>query len=353
MSKLRFGICGLGFMGQGHLVRVRVHPDAELVAVCDRDADRRAGKWGTGLGNLDYGDGIDGPPVPPTARKYADWQELTADPDIDAVLIALPTALHADVTVAALETGKHVLCEKPMGVRAADCDRMIQAQEASSRTLMIAQCIRFWPHYELIQRYIAEGRIGKVRFAALRRDSSPPDYSADNWLMDAAQSGGGFLDLHVHDVDYAQHVFGLPAEIVARGSIGPTKNVDHLVATWSYEDGRYVTLEGGWAFTPPFKFDMGITVVGEFGTLDWQLSRGEEVLLYAGGAEPERIACEGDALANELDYFIQCVRAGRPVERCLPTSTRTSVCLAWLEARAVESGKLVRVSEKLRNLWAS
>jgi predicted dehydrogenase len=349
MSKLRFGVCGMGFMGRGHFDRIRRNTRAEVVAVCDQDESRRRGERQEGLGNLDYGDDMGASME--GIRGYATWQELVADAEIDAVVVTLPTSLHAEVTVAALESGKHVLCEKPMGLRAADCDEMIRAQEASGRTLMVAQCIRFWPQYEKIQQLVGEGRIGDVRFATLQRVASPPGYSLGNWLMDAEQSGGAILDLHVHDVDFVQQSLGLPAQIYARGSTGPSGGIDHVVATYAYEDGRFAVIEGGWAFDPPWPFDMAITVVGERGTLSWRMSAGEEVLLYTGGEAPEAVACPGDALQNQLDYFVERVARGEPVSRCSPASTRTSIALAWLERRSVESGKLVHLGDRLRSAW--
>ena len=121
------GICGLGFMGRQYFSHLREHGHARVVAVCDRDAERRAGKWADPVGNISAGDrervdmaGID---------AYDDWEALIDDERVDVVAVTLPTPTHADVTVQALEAGKHVLCEKPMALTLADCDRMIAAAE--------------------------------------------------------------------------------------------------------------------------------------------------------------------------------------------------------------------------------
>ncbi len=351
MSKLRFGICGLGFMGRNHLAQVRGNPHAEVVAVCDRDARRRAGDWHDAVGNLNIAGAPDGRAALAGVTAYATTEQLVADPRVDAVLIALPTPLHADVAVTALHAGKHVLCEKPMAGCVADCDRMLQAAAATGRTLMIGQCIRFWPHYETIQRCIEDGRIGTVRFMTLRRLGRAPQWSAGNWLLDGRQSGGALLDMHVHDVDFAQYALGLPEAILARGTRGPSGEFDHVSALWSYAGGRYVTIEGGWVSAAPWGFEMEITVHGERGTLGWALSRGENVLLDTGGAAPEALPASGDAYARQLAYFVECVQAGRPVARCLPGSTRNSIALAWLERRSIETGRLIGVSDRLRAAW--
>lgn len=351
MDKLRFGICGLGCMGRSHFARLRGHPNAEIVAVCDHDEDRRNGIWHDTLGNLDLVTSESGRVDMTGIHAHATPQELIADAAVDVVLITLPTALHADVALAALHARKHVLTEKPMALHVADCDRMIRAAEANHRTLMVAQCIRFWPQYETIKRCVQDGRIGAVRFAVLRRLASPPGHSQGGWLMDATQSGGALLDLHVHDVDFSHWLFGLPDTVFARGTVGPSGGIDHVLAAHSYADGRYVLIEGGWVHHVPWPFDMLITVQGERGTLGWRMSEGNDVLLYEGGREPERIACAGDALRQELDYFIDCVRAGHPVERCTPQSTRISVALAWLERRSIELRRELVLSDRLRSAW--
>jgi predicted dehydrogenase len=351
MEKLRFGICGLGFMGRTHFARLRSHPHAEVVALCDRDERRRRGDWNDALGNLDLVQ-LHGGTVPlDDVATYASAEELIDDPRVDVVLVALPTPLHAQVTVAALEAGKHVLCEKPMAPHPNDCNRMVAASQASGRTLMVAQCIRFWPQYEVIQQYVNERRIGGVQFISLRRVASPPTYSAEGWLLDGVRSGGAILDLHVHDVDFAHHLLGVPGKIAARGRRGPSGGIDHVVATYAYSDGRYAVLEGGWTFAAPRPFEMAIIVNGEHGTLEWSSLAGSDVLYYTG-SRVERIPCDGDAYQRELDYFIDCVRTGRPVDRCSPISSRTSVILAWLERRAVETGRVVCVSRRLAAAWS-
>lgn len=351
MEKLRFGICGLGFMGRGHFGRLRHHPQAQIVAVCDQDQARRNGDWSDHVGNLDFEEVEEGRVSLAGIRSYGRPEELIADPDVDAVLIALPTPLHAPVAIAALEAGKHVLTEKPMAYRPGECTRMIDAARQADRTLMVAQCIRFWPQYETIRRYVAEGRIGQVRYASLRRLGSPPTYSAGNWLLDGSQSGGAMLDLHVHDIDFAHVLLGVPDTIHAHGTIGSSGAIDHVVANYGYADGRYALIEGGWSLTRSRPFEMAIIVHGDGGTLDWSMTRGADVLWYTGVDQPESIPCEGDALRNEQDYFIECVRANRPVERCTPESCRVSVTLAWLERRSIELSRTVALSDRLRKAW--
>jgi predicted dehydrogenase len=336
-KKLRFGICGLGFMGRQYFSHLRGHAHAEVVAVCDRDPRRRAGDWSDTVGNIGVRESECVDMVGISA--YAEWDALIANEDVDVVAVTLPTPAHAEITGQALEAGKHVLCEKPMALTLAACDRMMAAAEKSDRTLMVGHCIRFWPQYEEIKQRVDGGEIGAVRFASLRRVCPPPAHSLGNWMLDGAQSGGALLDLHLHDVDFTQHLLGVPTTVTAVGARGVSRRLDHVLATYAYADGRYALIEGGWLPHLPYPFEMAIAVVGETGTLEYSMQRGPKVHLHRAGKEPEQIAVSDETgWTREIDYFIDCVIERRPPDRCSPPSSRTSIALALAEREAVESG---------------
>ena len=154
-----------------------------------------------------------------------------------------------------------------------------------------------------------------------------------------ATSGGAIFDLHVHDVDFAHYMLGMPVGVSALGCTGPSGGIDHVVAHFSFADGGYAQIEGGWTFQSPWPFDMSITVMGEKATLDWSMQRGPEVLVYQGGEEAERIAVADETgWTRELDYFVERVNAGEAVERCLPKSARDSIALVKLEQESIGRG---------------
>ena len=336
-------------MGRQYFAHLRGHAHAEVVAVCDLDGERRAGRWDDAVGNVGVREGarVDMTGI----DTSADWHEIIANDRVDVVAITLPTPMHAEVTISALAADKHVLCEKPMALTLADCDRMVAAAEGAGRTLMIAHCIRFWPQYEEIKRRVDGGEIGAVRFAALRRLSAPPGHSYGAWMLDGARSGGALLDLHLHDVDFAQHLLGVPDAVNAVGAPGVSGRIDHVMATYTYTDGRYALIEGGWLPHLPWPFEMAISVVGGNGMLDWSLQRGAEVHLHRAGQSPETISVSAETgWSRELDYLIDCMGSGRPAQRCLPRSARTSIALALLERESIESGLARSVSESVRGV---
>lgn len=132
---------------------------------------------------------------------YERADELIADKDVDLVSVCLPTHLHAEFAIKALKKGKHVFCEKPMAGSLEECDSMIEVAEKAGRKLMIGQCLRFWPEYELLKDYVENGKLGKLTGLFCFRGGGTPIWSAGNWLLQKDKSGGVLLDQHIHDID--------------------------------------------------------------------------------------------------------------------------------------------------------
>ncbi|KAB7647705.1 Gfo/Idh/MocA family protein [Polymorphobacter fuscus] len=146
--------------------------------------------------------------VPADARySYEQYDRIAADPRIDAVYIVLPSGLHADYAVRAFKAGKHVLCEKPMALNSADCERMIAAGQRANRRLMIAYRVHFEPHNIEAMALMRRGAAGNIRFLRTEQLSrtDPASRPAENWRIDRALAGGGPLE------DYG--IYGLQAAL--------------------------------------------------------------------------------------------------------------------------------------------
>src|SRR6185369_17480537 len=149
------------------------------------------------------------------ARATTDDRSIIEDPSIDAISNTLPTHLHADPTIAALEAGKHVLLEKPLVLQAADADGMFKATTKTGRTLMVAHVLRFWGEYVSLVELVHAGKLGKPISAVATRLSQPPAWA--DWFLEPSSSGGAVLDLCVHDFDALNWLFGTPKSVYARG----------------------------------------------------------------------------------------------------------------------------------------
>jgi predicted dehydrogenase len=138
---IRVGIAGIGFMGMTHFRAYPQSRGARVTAIAAREAHKRAGDWRSIKGNFGApGEKIDLKGI----HAYADWRELIADPDVDLIDVCLPPAMHAEVSIAALNAGKHVFCEKPIALELADAARMVRAAERAGRLLMIGHVLPFF-----------------------------------------------------------------------------------------------------------------------------------------------------------------------------------------------------------------
>jgi predicted dehydrogenase len=315
------GVIGIGGMGRMHFNCYQNNPQAKVVAIADVDQRKLEGDWSSIGLNIDTSE---------TARvdltgikTYASADALLADQDVHVVSICLPTNLHAEVAIAALKAGKHVLCEKPMAGRVSDCQDMAAAARETGKQLMLGHCLRYWPQYVKAHELISGGTYGKTRYARFHRSSATPLWSWDSWLTDGDRSGGAVLDMHIHDVDTALWWFGTPARIDADGTfIG---NMPATVdATWRYNDGPLVYLHGSWDNNGgPFR--MSFKVVLERASIVWDSSVGPKMQLHTAEGTEEIEVPDTLAYQAEVDDFIACVAAGRPVERVTPASSLESV----------------------------
>ncbi|HSU60954.1 MAG TPA: Gfo/Idh/MocA family oxidoreductase [Bryobacteraceae bacterium] len=322
---MKIGMVGLGFMGAVHLSAYSKIPDAQVIAVCTQseralsgDLNAAGGNLNRDLGKFDFS-GV---------KQYRHWRELVLDPDLEIVDICLPTDLHTAVSIAALAAGKHVLCEKPMALTSADCDRMLAAAQENKRILMIAQVLRFWPEYVALRDFVEAGQFGAVRSATFTRQCGLPDWS--KWLPVTARSGGAVIDLLVHDIDQAISLFGMPQRVAAK-QLG---EVDALTATLLYANGPEVRIQGGW-FLPGAPLHMSFQVRTE--RAEMELTP-DGLMLNDQTGERKKVEVSGDGYEAEISYFIGCVRQGKPPQRCLPQDSARSVKVALLLKQSREMG---------------
>jgi predicted dehydrogenase len=190
-----------GLIGAGDIVRRRVAgalrdaPASALIAV-SRARSELAEAFARDVG---------------ARRWHGDWRMLVADAELDAVYIATPVHLHAAQTIAAAEAGKHVLCEKPLAMSAAECERMLAASRANGVTLGVAYYRRFYPAVMRVKAIIESGEIGApvvAQMNAFEYFDPPPDHPRA-WLLQPAIAGGGpMMDFGCHRIEVLVNLFG-------------------------------------------------------------------------------------------------------------------------------------------------
>lgn len=300
------GIVGLGFMGMTHLAAYeRAARDGwpcRVVAAADPNVGKRL-RQDEARGNI----AVEGPGAS-DVREYRSAGELLSDPDVKLVSICTPTDTHVKLATAALEAGKHVLCEKPVALRADDIRELKRVAQRSNRVCMPAMCMRFWPQWKWLKDRIDDGMLGAVRSAQFHRVGAAPTWSQE-FYSDPTRSGGALVDLHVHDADFVRFCFGDPTGVSSAGSI------DHVTTTYRFDRGNEppldVVAEGGW-LTRGTPFQMRYVVEFERATADFDLSLQPQLLLRRDGRE-EAVATNDDVMNGydmEIRYVVRCAAEG-------------------------------------------
>lgn len=333
---LKAGLVGLGSMGRMHLSAYK-RLEAEgfplrLTAICDKDEKKFQGIFTEG--NMPVaGGGLDLSQY----RHYTDFERMLAEEELDFVDIAMPSYLHADMSVKALEGGLHVLCEKPMALSTAEGHRMVEAERLSGKKLMIAHVLRFWPEYEYLRETVASGRYGSVLSAHFFRGGHPPKWTYNDWMVRKETSGGGLFDLHIHDIDMIQWLFGKPDAVsVFARDVLPGSSFDIISANYAYPDRKIVSSQCDRSLTGEFGFEMAFRVNFEGGNLVYEKRALRDNPRDGKGFSPQ--LSDESSFYREIKYFAEAIWHNVPVERITPQDALTSLAIAEAEARSAEAG---------------
>ncbi|WP_276356226.1 Gfo/Idh/MocA family protein [Cohnella caldifontis] len=329
---LKIGLIGFGFMGRMHFdnyVRLMEEgADIKLVAVCDMQIEQlKHAKTG---GNIATGSEFyDLTPY----RLYDDIENMLSSEELDVVDLTLPTDLHAELACGLLERGCHVLCEKPMARSAEQGRRMAETAARTGKTLMIGQCLRFWPAYEYLKACVEDGRYGAVTAGYFFRGSDAPQ----GWFLNGERSGGCMLDMHVHDTDIVHWLFGKPERVssIARNVI-PGSAYDAVSTNYHYPDGKVLNAQADWTLQGDAGFSMTFRVNFERATL---LFANGELNVHPAG-EPGFTADLSPDMGyyREIKYFLNAVAGGTPVSVCSPESAAGTLEIIEAEIRSADQG---------------
>lgn len=340
LSQVGVGIIGLGFMGGTHYRAYEAAQNAgfqcRVIGVCDRSPERLTGRADV-LGNIDTGHGerlFD----PTKLRAAREPRELFADPRIHLVSICTPTDSHADLAVAAMRAGKHVLVEKPVALTGGDARRIAAAARETGKLCMPAMCMRFWPGWTWLRDRVRDGRFGPVRSAVFQRLGSAPTWNRE-FYGDNSRSGGSLFDLHIHDADFIRWCFGPPRAVVSTGSLA------HVTTLYQYGDAgpRHVAAEGGQDHSPGFGFRMRYIVCFERATADFDLGRSPQLQLHRDGASTPVDLPAGAGYDGQIRHILDAILGARSNADLLATIDEAVGVTEMLEAerRSLEGGGVV------------
>lgn len=289
---IRVGILGVGGISGSHIAAWKEVEDAEVAALCDIRSEMME-KY---------------PDIP----HYNDFETMIAEAKLDVVDICLPTYLHAEYSVRAMEAGLHVICEKPVSLKKEDVSIIYEAAHRNGVRFMVAHVVRFWPEYLFLKDTYESGRYGKLLFGEMHRLATCPGWSWDGWMRDEKRSGYVPFDLHIHDLDFLVFAFGAPdkCDPVRVRSEGQ----DYVNVRYGFKDFT-VQCESAWyAATYPFTF--GYRFVFETGIVEFKDGKvtvfevGKMPVTVSGTADGGGAIPKSNAYAEEIKYFADCVKKG-------------------------------------------
>ncbi len=330
-TTVRWGVIGLGWFGEIHADTLADMPGIELSAFSTRRPDR--------LREL-----ADKYHVP---GRYTSYEDLLADPAVDAVSITTHINDHRDIAVAALRAGKHVLLEKPMAPTVEDCEQILAAARQSKGLFMVGHICRFDPRAALAKQAIDEGRLGRIISMHARRNLSKAIGEANLDKISALMGDG------IHDADLMLWFTGAaPVSVYAQEvHPGPCKYPDCAWAMMRLDNEAVGVVESVWHLpnTTPYAIDARMEIIGTEGALYVNCGQaGLEIHASNGLSTPDTMywpTVFGERfgiLRAELQYFANCIVRGQTPDRITPKESRDVVALIAAAAESSRTGQVVR-----------
>lgn len=342
MSKIKVGVIGCGSIARKrHLIEYANNENVEIVAVCDIVESRAvemAEKYG--------------------AKAFTQYKEVVQLAEVDVISVCLPNDLHAPVSIAALNNGKHVLCEKPMATSRKEAEEMIEAARRNDKTLMIAHNQRFVSSHQKAKQLIDRDEIGKIySFRTTFGHPGPERWSIDgrsSWFFDKEQAFIGALgDLGVHKSDLIRYLLGEVSEVSAFVETSAKKDTevdDNAVAVLKMETGVIGTLAASWSYVSGG--DNSTVIYGENGVLRLEDDPDHSLIVQYKNGEVVKYQLDkiqtneegGQTNTHVIDHFIDAIMNKKaPLITGEEGMKSLDVILAALESNATK--KIVNVNK--------
>lgn len=344
---MKVGLVGIGFMGWIHWLAYQRTEQVSVAAICSRDPKKRAGDW-TGIqGNF----GPPGEQVDLTGIAAFESLDELLQSDIDVVDICLPPHLHVEPCLQAMAAGKHVFCEKPLALKANDCDRLVAAAREHNVQLFVGQVLPYFPEYAHAREIIASGKYGQLLGGNFKRIISDPTWLDD--FYDLEKVGGPMIDLHVHDAHLIRMLFGMPEQVCSTGRLRDGV-VDFCSTVFDY-GGRNLAVAAtcGVINQQGRPFTHGFEIYLERATLTFELavySDGVESLslkvLTADGQVERPDLGQADEIAGfvgEINEVQRCIQQGTPSAILGGELARDAILLAEAQSQSVRLRQPVKI----------
>lgn len=339
VAPTRVALAGFGAWGQMHARAIAAIDGAEVVAILGRSTVSRAA---AAL-------------AVPNARLVDDFEQLLTIDGVDVVNVLLPNHLHAQAAVAAMEAGRHVLLEKPLGLSLAQCDAVVEASHRTGRLVAVNHELRVSHQWGLVQRRIAQGDLGDVRHQHLSLFRKPFRAGADGWRYDRERVGSWVLEELVHFIDlvlWYGEGGGRPHAVTAFGGNRVEGLSNHFSLVLEWPNGATAVLNqclGGFEHHTLLEVSgsSGALRTWWSGTMDRTTTPSFELRLRCGTADVERLPIPLSGEVFELEEHLRQAYAGFAAGRSVmsPETARLSVSLALAAERSWTEGRRILLEE--------
>jgi myo-inositol 2-dehydrogenase/D-chiro-inositol 1-dehydrogenase len=346
MQPVRFGLVGYGAWGGHHARAISQIPEATLAAICARsEASRRQAQA-----------------EHPEARLYADYREMLALEPLDAVDVVLPSDQHFETARAVLESGRHLLLEKPMALREEHCSRLIELAGRQNRLLAIGHELRLSSLWGQVKQLIDAGAIGEPLYAMIELWRKPYRQGAGGWRYDLGRVGSWVLEEPIHFFDLARWYLagvGEPNSIYASGNgkqPGHPELLDNFSAIVRFPGGRYAVVSqtlAGWEHHQTAKLagSEGAIWARWSGAMDRTFEPTFGLQLLSGDkladVPIEKNSGEVYELVDEIAAVTRAIREGAPPP-CSGEDGRWSVAMCLKAQQSIDEGRPISFNESVK-----
>lgn len=292
-NKIRWGIIGLGHIAHGFVKDLALVHDADIRAVASRDLERAKGF------SAEYG-------IP---LAFGSYRELLDCGEVDVVYIATPHTHHMEIAIKAMEHGKHVLCEKPMGINSSQVERMIEAARKNKVFLMEALWSRFNPSIQKVKSLVDNGEIGAIVYLHADFAFYALDRDLEGRVLNPKLAGGSLLDIGIYPIFLAYLLLGRPKAIMSISNFHTNGAEVQTSIIFEYPRAHALLYSG---FTG--RSAMIAQISGEKGSL-YLPNRWHQAQAYSlekdGGSEEFQLPTMGKGYFYEIEEVHSCIRQGK------------------------------------------
>lgn len=313
---MKVGLIGCGGMGTTHNLSLKALSstmNVEVTALADCRPEflkKAAEQW-------------------PDAKLYETGMELLEHEELDSVHICLPSYLHTEHAVAAMNKGIHVFVEKPVCLTEEEAEKLLEAKARNQVQVMVGQVVRSFSEYRYLKESYDTDRYGELKSITMQRISGDAAWGYEDWFHQEEESGSVVLDLHVHDLDFLRYMLGEPDSFDVRATAFASGMVNQIFTT--YEFGKvFAVTEGIWDTSSALPFEASFHACFEDASIVFKGRNEKPLAVYKndGTIEYPKLVREYDVqddsaginISNlgpyytEIKYFIQCLQEGKEID---------------------------------------